>query len=92
MWRRRSRRQEEEISITVIERGQPGIKLHRPAVARHIHHVHHTRWRPPSHGVLIPVPMGLHSFTSQLNVSASCGIWGARRGCVARSKGVLGGG
>ena len=55
MWRRRSRRQEEEISITVIERGQPGIKLHRPAVARHIHHVHHTRWRPPSHGVLIPV-------------------------------------
>jgi len=35
---------------------------------------------------------GLHSFTSQLNLSALYGIRGARRGCVARVfKGVLGG-
>ena len=32
---------------------------------------------------------GLHSFTSQLNLSAFYGIGGARRGCVARAKGVL---
>ena len=31
---------------------------------------------------------GLHSFTSQLNLSAFYGIGGARRGCVARVKGV----
>jgi len=35
--------------------------------------------------------MGLHSFTSQLNLSAFYGIGGARRNCVARVKGVLGG-
>ena len=34
---------------------------------------------------------GVHSFTSQLNLSALYGIGGARRGCVARVKGVLGG-
>jgi hypothetical protein len=34
---------------------------------------------------------GLHSFTSQLNLSAVYGIGGARRGCVARVEGVLGG-
>ena len=34
---------------------------------------------------------GLHSSTSQLNLSALYGIGGARRGCVARVKGVLGG-
>jgi hypothetical protein len=34
---------------------------------------------------------GLHSFTSQLNLSAFNGIGVARRGCVARVKGVLGG-
>jgi len=34
---------------------------------------------------------GLNSFTSQLNMSASYGIWGARRGCVAGVKGGLGG-
>ena len=34
---------------------------------------------------------GLHSFTSQLNMSAVYGIGGARRGCVAHVKGVLGG-
>jgi len=33
---------------------------------------------------------GLHSSTFQLNLSAVCGIGGARRGCVARVKGVLG--
>jgi hypothetical protein len=34
---------------------------------------------------------GLLSFTSQLNLSAFYGIGGARRGCVSRVKGVLGG-
>ena len=34
---------------------------------------------------------GLHSFTSQLNLNAFYGIGGARRDCVARVKGVLGG-
>jgi hypothetical protein len=33
----------------------------------------------------------LHSFTSQLNLSAFYVIGGAPRGCVARVKGVLGG-
>ena len=32
---------------------------------------------------------GLHSFTSQLNLSAFCGIGVARRGCVTPVKGVL---
>ena len=32
---------------------------------------------------------GLHSFTSQLNLSAFCGIGGARRGAVARVKGMF---
>jgi hypothetical protein len=32
---------------------------------------------------------GLHSFTSQLNLSAIHGIGGARRGYVARVKGVF---
>jgi hypothetical protein len=35
---------------------------------------------------------GLHSSTFQLNLSALYGIGGARRGYVARVKGVLGGG
>jgi len=34
---------------------------------------------------------GIHSFTSQLNLSAFYGIGGACRGCVARIKWVLGG-
>jgi len=34
---------------------------------------------------------GLHSSTFQLNLSALYGRGGARRGCVARVKGVLGG-
>jgi len=34
---------------------------------------------------------GLHSSTFQLNLSALYGIGGARRGCVARVKGVFGG-
>jgi len=33
---------------------------------------------------------GLHSLTSQLNLSALHGIGGARRGYVARVKGLLG--
>jgi succinate dehydrogenase/fumarate reductase flavoprotein subunit len=37
------------------------------------------------------VGRGLHSFTSQLNLSAFHGIGGACRGCVAHGKGVLGG-
>ena len=32
---------------------------------------------------------GLHSFTSQLNLSSFYGKGGARRGCVARIKGVF---
>ena len=32
---------------------------------------------------------GLHSFTSQLNLRDVHAIGGARRGCVARAKGVL---
>jgi len=39
-------------------------------------------WRPGGRG--------LHSFTSQLNLSAFYGIGGARRGCVARVKGSWG--
>jgi len=35
---------------------------------------------------------GLHSFTFRLNLSASCGIGVASRGCVARVKGVCRGG
>jgi len=38
-----------------------------------------------------PPPRGLHSTTSQLNLSALYGIGVARRGCVARVTGVLGG-
>ena len=34
---------------------------------------------------------GSPSFTSQLNLSPFCGIGGARRGCVARVKGLVGG-
>jgi hypothetical protein len=34
---------------------------------------------------------GLHSLTSQLNLSAFNGMGGARMDCVARVKGVLGG-
>jgi len=34
---------------------------------------------------------GLHSFTSQLSLSAFYGIGGALRGCEARAKGVSGG-
>ena len=40
---------------------------------------------------LMPAPRGLDPFASQLNLSASYGIGGARRGYVARVKGVLGG-
>ena len=37
------------------------------------------------------VGRGLHSSTFRLNLSASYGIGGARKDCVARVKGVLGG-
>ena len=40
---------------------------------------------------LKPMTRGLHSFNSQLNLGALYGIGGARRGSVARVKGVLGG-
>ena len=36
-----------------------------------------------------PRARGLHSSTSQLNLSALYGIGGARRGCVGRAKGML---
>ena len=42
-------------------------------------------------GVYRPSARGLHSSPFQLNLSALYGIGGARRGCVARVKGVLGG-
>jgi len=45
-----------------------------------------TLGRPPG-----PSGRGLHSSTSQLNLSAFCGIGGALRGYVARDEGVLGG-
>jgi len=38
-----------------------------------------------------PPDRGLHSFTSQLNLSAVYAIVGVRRDCVARDKEVLGG-
>jgi len=38
-----------------------------------------------------PRTRGLHSSTSQLNLSALNGMGGARRDCVARVKGVSGG-
>ena len=34
---------------------------------------------------------GLHSLTSQLNLSAFCGTWGAFRGCVGGVEEVSGG-
>jgi len=47
----------------------------------------------PGIGPAVPGPVcrGLHSFASQLNLSSFDGIGGARRGCDARVKGVLGG-
>ena len=46
---------------------------------------------PPPPPPRPPKTRGLHSFTSQLNLSAVYGIGGACRGYVARVKGVLGG-
>jgi hypothetical protein len=40
---------------------------------------------------VLPCIRGLHSSTIQLNLSALYGLGGARRGCVARVKVVLGG-
>jgi len=40
---------------------------------------------------VVPGVRGLHSLTSQLNLSALYGIGSARKDCVARIKGVLGG-
>jgi hypothetical protein len=40
--------------------------------------------------MFLPEGRGLHSSTSQLNLGAFYGIGGARRGRVARAKGVLG--
>jgi hypothetical protein len=67
-----------------------GAMTHWPAL---------TRWRDPGYlrsmaGLrTVPVELGrgLHSFTSQLTLSAIYGIGGARRGCVACIKGVSGG-
>ena len=50
------------------------------------------RWSSTKHRVTNPPAgaggRGLHSFTSQLNLSAIYGMGGARRGCVAHIKGV----
>jgi hypothetical protein len=43
------------------------------------------------HEAALVAGRGLHSLTSQLNLSALYGIGGARRKCVAHVKGVLGG-
>ena len=45
----------------------------------------------PSYRKTLVAGRGLHSSTSQLNLGACCGIGGARRGCEARVRGVLGG-
>jgi len=50
----------------------------------------YTRAQPTRRPDVFPAG-GLHSFTSQLNLSALYGIGGARRGGVARVKGALGG-
>jgi len=39
----------------------------------------------------LPLGRGLHSSTFQLNLGTLNGIAGARRGCVSRMKGVIGG-
>jgi len=49
------------------------------------------RKRPFNTLVSSVIPRGLHSFTSQLNLSAFYGIGGACRGWVAHVKGMLGG-
>jgi hypothetical protein len=46
---------------------------------------------PPQAHAPPPAGRGLHSSISQLNLSVFYGIVGARRGCVARVKGVSGG-
>jgi len=46
---------------------------------------------PPPPAPRAPPPRGLHSSTFHLNLSVVYGIGGARRGCVARVKGVIGG-
>jgi len=46
---------------------------------------------PASAAAALPSTRGLHSSTFQLNLSALYGIGGARRGCVARVKGIVGG-
>jgi len=46
---------------------------------------------PAHHSVAVHL-RGLHSSTFQLNFSALYWIGGARGGCLARAKGVLGGG
>ena len=58
---------------------QPGLML------KLREHLQHPALLPPLRG------RGLHSSTSQLNLSALYGTGGARRGCVARVGGVLGG-
>jgi len=43
------------------------------------------------HWTIEDLGRGLHSTTFQLNLSNLYGIGGARKGCVARVRGVLGG-
>jgi len=67
--------------------GAPGRGV-RPVRARALHGVPHAV-APDLRELLRS--RGLHSFASQLNLSALYGIGGARRGCVADVKEVLGG-
>jgi hypothetical protein len=60
------------------------------------HPVASTLWIPMhrtegGRSAVAPAVRGSYAFASQLNLSALYGIGGARRGCVARVKRVLGG-
>jgi len=48
-----------------------------------------SRVPPSTAGIMFLSGRGLHSSTVQLNLCALYGIGGARRGCVARVKGML---
>jgi len=61
----------------------------RPRAVDQMRHRHEER--APLEAAGEPLGRGLHSLTSQLNLSAFSRIEGARRGCVARVRGVLGG-
>jgi len=73
---------------------RPRVRRAGPVAASEARATGAVPWRAaPADPAALAAPhaRGLHSFTSQLNLSALNGIGGARRGCVARAKGVLGG-